>query len=434
VAAPAVAAAGGAAAKTAGKKLAMQQALKRIGGSRGGNNDDDKQKGCFKLVAGCLLLPVALLGSGFVLFIVILGAAASLLGLLPASACGPTGGASAGGSPTSATQLANARTIIGVAKARNIPMQGWVVALATAFQESGIQNLANSTVPESLTLPHQGVGSDGTSVGVFQQLANTGWGTVAQEMDVAHAAGAFFDALLKVPNWQSLPVTVAAQTVQVSAYPDAYAKWEGQARALASANTDAPPVNTSGPSFAGSSSGGSSSSSSDVCGGTGTYINPFKTGSWGPARTDQGVDWIPNVDEPVLAIGNGHITYASNHDCGWPGTSVSGSCGGCVVYELDDGPLKGNYIYVCEHITVTVMSGKITAGEQIATAYPGYAWTEWGWAASPGTAAAPLTPYGVLADGTPTLGGEAFARFLASLGAHPRDLSVAPTGPFIVGH
>jgi murein DD-endopeptidase MepM/ murein hydrolase activator NlpD len=432
MAAPAVAA-GGAALKTAGKKLLANEALKRLGGRRG--NDDDKGKG-FKCLSCCLAIPAALAGSGFILFVVIFGAAATILGILPSSACGTTTGSSAGGSPTSATQLANARTIIGVAKARNIPMQGWVVALATAFQESSIQNLANSSISASLSIPHEGVcdpASCGTSVGVFQQLANTGWGTVAQEMDVAHAAGKFFDALLGLPTWQNLPVTVAAQDVQGSAYPDAYAKWEGQARALASSNTDAPPITTSGKSFGGSSGGSSANSFTAVCGGTGGYINPFKTGSWGPARTDQGVDWIPMVDNPVLAIGNGHITYANNNDCGWPGSST-GACGGCVVYELDDGPLAHHYIYVCEHITVTVMSGKITAGQQIAIAHPGYAWTEWGWAAPPGSAAAPLTPYGVLADGTPTPGGEAFARFLASLGAHPRDLSVAPTGPLIVGH
>lgn len=120
--------------------------------------------------------------------------------------------------------LRNAQTVIVTGRQLNVPSRGWVVALATARQESTIHNQANSNVPESLLLPHEGVGHDHDSVGIMQQRAS--WGTLAQRMDVATAARLFYARLVHVPNWQTIPVTDAAQAVQGSATPGAYAKWE----------------------------------------------------------------------------------------------------------------------------------------------------------------------------------------------------------------
>lgn len=115
-----------------------------------------------------------------------------------------------------------------------VPPRGLVVALATAMQESTLRNLANSNVPESLEIPNQGVGSDHDSVGLFQQR-EAGWGDVATRMDPRQSARLFFDRLLQISGWESLPITRAAQLVQVSAFPDAYAKWEQSAATLAGA-------------------------------------------------------------------------------------------------------------------------------------------------------------------------------------------------------
>ena len=124
--------------------------------------------------------------------------------------------AAASGSFTS-EQMTIARTAAAVADQRHLPAQAKVVILSTGFQESGIRNLT---------------GGDRDSVGWLQQRPSAGWGTVAQIENPAYAAGKFFDALVRVPNWQTLPVTVAAQKVQISAYPDAYAKWVPKAVAL----------------------------------------------------------------------------------------------------------------------------------------------------------------------------------------------------------
>jgi hypothetical protein len=140
------------------------------------------------------------------------------------------------------------------------------------------------------------------------------------------------------------------------------------------------------------------------------YVNPFQHGSWAPSRIDQGVDWVPTVASPVVAIGDGVITYSSTTS-GWPG-------GGFITYRLTSGSHAGLYVYVAEHLVNLLPAGTtITAGQVIATALPGYPWTEWGWASPSGPEPAPSARYNGAPDGTPTPGGRAFARFLIEIGA-----------------
>jgi murein DD-endopeptidase MepM/ murein hydrolase activator NlpD len=131
------------------------------------------------------------------------------------------------------TQAEHAVTIVQTAAARDLPEQAAVVALATAMQESGIRVLANPAVPESYDFPHDGEGGDHDSIGIFQQRPH--WGSVDVLMDPAGSAGLFYDALERIDGWEDLPVTVAAQEVQVSAFPDAYADDEAGARAAVEA-------------------------------------------------------------------------------------------------------------------------------------------------------------------------------------------------------
>lgn len=121
-------------------------------------------------------------------------------------------------------QVSHAATIIAAGTRLGVPPRGWVIALATAIQESDLRNLPGG--PED-------------SIGLFQQRPSQGWGTPAQLMDPSHAAGKFFEALLKVPGWQAMAVTDAAQKLQKSAYPDAYADDEPDATLLVSALTGA---------------------------------------------------------------------------------------------------------------------------------------------------------------------------------------------------
>lgn len=125
--------------------------------------------------------------------------------------------------------------IVQSAQDHGLPASGARIGVATALVEAGdpLQMWANHAVPESLNFPHDAVGSDHDSVGLFQQRDNGAWGTVAQRMDPYDSAGMFFDEMLrKFPNWQSMDPGAVAQGVQVSAFPDRYATKMGRAETL----------------------------------------------------------------------------------------------------------------------------------------------------------------------------------------------------------
>lgn len=122
------------------------------------------------------------------------------------------------------TQAGNAATISAVAVGRGLPARATSIALATAYQESKLRNLDHGDT----------AGPD--SRGLFQQRPSQGWGTQAQTMDPVHATGAFLSELVKF-DYLHMTVTAAAQKVQRSAFPDAYADHESMGRAYASALT-----------------------------------------------------------------------------------------------------------------------------------------------------------------------------------------------------
>ncbi|HZN77995.1 MAG TPA: hypothetical protein VFC00_40810 [Micromonosporaceae bacterium] len=121
-------------------------------------------------------------------------------------------------------QMDNAAVIVRVGKQAKLPKRAQIIAIATAMQESKLKNLANPAHPQSMRLPNQGTGFDYDSLGLFQQRVESGWGSPRQLMDPVYAAKAFYDALASVNGWQSMAVTEAAQAVQGSAFPDAYAQ------------------------------------------------------------------------------------------------------------------------------------------------------------------------------------------------------------------
>ncbi len=126
-------------------------------------------------------------------------------------------------------QTADAATIAGVAARDRLPREALLVAYATALQESKLENLDYG---------------DRDSVGIFQQRPSQGWGTTAEIEDPAYAAGAFFSALVKIPDYAKLPVDVAAQDVQQSADGAAYEQYAQTGEALAADFTATPHVVT----------------------------------------------------------------------------------------------------------------------------------------------------------------------------------------------
>jgi hypothetical protein len=122
-----------------------------------------------------------------------------------------------GGVRLSREQLQNAQTIVSVGRQMGANERDLVISLMTAFQESRLENLNYG---------------DRDSLGLFQQRPSAGWGTRSQIMNPRYAAAKFFENLLRIRNRGGMRLTVAAQAVQRSAFPEAYARWEELARAV----------------------------------------------------------------------------------------------------------------------------------------------------------------------------------------------------------
>lgn len=182
-----------------------------------------------------LFLPLVAIGAALLLFLgvgMIIGFGGLGGGQFTTGPCdaslGPLSSTAPSRSINSPAQLTeeqrqNAALIISVAKGMGLPPRAWLIGLATAMQESALRNINYG---------------DRDSLGLFQQRPSQGWGSPAQVADPIYASTTFFERLVRVPGWEQLPVTVAAQTVQRSAFPEAYARWEGLAAQLVRSLSD----------------------------------------------------------------------------------------------------------------------------------------------------------------------------------------------------
>lgn len=229
----------------------------------------------------------------------------------------------------SPTQSRNAGIIVAVGRRMGISQRGQVIALATASQESRFLNYANDGlggdlggdqrgVGRSVELPHDAVGSDHGSIGVFQQQWPW-WGSMSELMNPADSAVKFYEKLRQVSGWQSMPVTRAAQSVQRSAYPDAYADDEALAWRLVSQVGEVDVSNAV--------TGAADCSSTDVVDGQVTMpvsASAAKSdrrnfgssgGRWASGHT--GTDFSLPCGTPVLAATSGKVVIRT--DQGWAG-------------------------------------------------------------------------------------------------------------------
>lgn len=244
---------------------------------------------------------------------------AAAAGTLDSSACLPAGSPTTSGDTTnppltmrdlSAEQRNNARTIYAVGAQLGIPHRGEIIAIATALQESTLINRTTAT--------------DHDSLGLFQQRPSKGWGTPAQILNPVYASTAFYRHLRRVENWQQLPLTQAAQAVQRSAYPSAYAKWEPLATAIAadvgSGNLRAFPGNLG------------------QCVGSTGWIQPVRAPIVSGFRTSQrpghdGVDLGAARGTPILVASAGVVIIARcnvkpvSYGCDRDGSPTTPGCG-----------------------------------------------------------------------------------------------------------
>lgn len=205
-----------------------------------------------------------------------------------------------------AEQIPNAKTIQATGVAMNIPARGQIVALATALQESRLRNLTYG---------------DRDSLGLFQQRPSQGWGTANEILDPVHASTMFYEALERVPGWQSLSVAQAAQAVQKSGVPDGYAKWEPLATALQQATE--PLLSRAGGTSPSSSPSGSGSTAgappspagSCTAGGDGTGFGAIPPGAV-PAGYQIPADAPPKVQTAIRwALGQLGTPYQWGGSC-----------------------------------------------------------------------------------------------------------------------
>lgn len=145
-----------------------------------------------------------------------------------------------------------------MAHQRGLPPRATTIAIATAYQESKIRNIDYG---------------DRDSVGLFQQRPSQGWGSVEQILDPIYSIGKFYDALVKIDDYESMAITEAAQAVQRSAFPSAYADHEADARVLASALRGYSPA-----AFA--------CSTDPQAGSTGADLEGYLNDAWGRVRVD----------------------------------------------------------------------------------------------------------------------------------------------------
>ncbi len=124
-------------------------------------------------------------------------------------------------------QMSNAATIAAIGVRRGLPPRAATIALATAITESKLRNLRYG---------------DRDSLGLFQQRPSQGWGTAEQILDPEHATNAFYDALVRIDGYETMPITEVAQEVQRSAFPEAYGRHEQEGRILASTLTGYSPA------------------------------------------------------------------------------------------------------------------------------------------------------------------------------------------------
>lgn len=265
------------------------------------------------------------------------------------------------------TQLTHAATIATIgSRIRGVGRDGVRIALMAALTESSLRMLANTGAwPDSTRFPNDGNGGDHDSLGLFQMRPLAGWGTVAQLMNPTYQARAFFGGttgpnrgsprgLLDIPSWQQFPPGAAAQAVEVSAFPDRYARYQPVAdaiiNALARHRTDR---------------------SSDVPE-TSSTVFPLPKGTWTATspygwRTDPvtgvsalhtGNDYAARLGTPILAFADGEVTYAGAHPSGYGHLIL-------IKHTIDGEPVTSGYAHMYGNGIRVRVGDRVSAGQPV---------------------------------------------------------------------
>lgn len=266
-------------------------------------------------------------------------------------------------------QLTHAATIITVGSGiPGVGQAGVRVALIAALTESRLRMLANtSSYPESGSFPNDGNGSDHDSLGLFQMRPQAGWGTVAELMDPSYQARAFFGGtngpnfpsprgLLDIQDWQQLDPGSAAQTVEVSAFPDRYRDWQPVADTVLTALTTPPSSGNGG---------------SGVVGETSRVVFPLPAGSYtstdsfgwrtdpfaGTSEFHSGSDLAAPDGTPIFAVADGKVAL-SEFSAAWGGLIV-------IEHTVEGERVASYYAHMWQDGIYVATGETVTAGQHI---------------------------------------------------------------------
>jgi len=266
-------------------------------------------------------------------------------------------------------QLVHAATVIDTgARTSGVGRDGIVVALMAALTESTLRTLSNtSAYPDSANYPNDDDGGDHDSLGLFQMRPSTGWGSVAELMDSGYQARAFYGGptgpnhgsprgLLDIPGWQQMPEGTAAQAVEVSAYPDRYARFEPVAEAILDALTRTEPV---------------SASASDVPE-SGRIVFPLPADTWtrtsgfgirvhpitGERKLHTGVDLAAVAGTPIQAAADGKVAFAG------PASGYGNLI--LIEHSINGSVVASGYAHMYAEGIYVHIGDRVTAGEHIA--------------------------------------------------------------------
>ncbi len=262
-------------------------------------------------------------------------------------------------------QVRNAAIIVATGQRLGVPARGWVIAVATAMQESSLRNL-----------PNLGTRNDHDSLGLFQQRPSQGWGTPEQLLDPVYASTKFYKRLITIKGWETMALTDAAQKVQRSAYPDAYAKWEQDAERVVAAVTGAAAIEeVPGASLAncdGITTPGTPGASGWVRPVPGKIVSPYgeRRDADGKVKLHAGVDLAAKRNDVIVAAAAGTVSYAacdhSTGNCDIDGSPRTPGCGWYV--DIDNGGgIATRYCHMVRRPDVLV-GQHVEAGQRIGLA------------------------------------------------------------------
>lgn len=267
-------------------------------------------------------------------------------------------------------QLTHAATIITVGgRIDGVGRAGVKIGLMAALTESTLRMLANTgTYPESANYPHDGNGGDHDSLGLFQMRPQSGWGTVKDLMDPTYQARTFFGGptgpnypsprgLVDIPGWEQMDPGEAAQSVEVSAFPDRYRNYAPVADAILAALTSGNGPGRGGPAVPVAESS--------------RVVFPLPAGTWvksddfgprihpitGEHSFHTGLDLAAPAGTAILAAADGTVTVAE----------FSGGYGGLIViaHTLNGHTVATAYAHMWQAGILVRVGDRVTAGQHI---------------------------------------------------------------------